>query len=461
MIDKMTNKIINSSLNCVYIVGMNHGDVSDKVKELFSATDDKHTNATSMLGDMFKSNMVYLLPEEDNPFDSNAVAVYLESQERLGYVCRFHAPIVQKHIKKGGIGCISAHLTGFNKKSQIISCQTEDIEIEDKPGISEDTGDDWYLKIPVMNRSAEERELDMARKMLYCALQEKHEWNEYLQQHIQTCERLLWIDVSCEATVLNMDIFKLMSCSPIEEVRDASQSFFRLSTDIGGDECCRRWATWFQSMFDSKDVKSITKKLKTQGKTLQDIECSLIKLSNELYSDYLENRSEFSKYLYYKNIPYQKYRRILTLLAVRHHYQTQERENSKPVITPSEQEEQSNETDSCFRFTSDYVKEQVGKLVNKYYLGQSVNLALIEIVLFDHGQLKKRNNHTSFIRTLITWGLLPNEIDIKKAARCMAAKIKSPFPANGYKAWDNVYLNDKQICMNMAECLPESMRYTR
>ena len=101
MINKMTNKIINSSLNCVYIVGMNHGDVSDKVKELFSATDDKHTNATSMLGNMFKSNMVYLLPEEDNPFDSNAVAVYLESQERLGYVCRFHAPIVQKHIKKG------------------------------------------------------------------------------------------------------------------------------------------------------------------------------------------------------------------------------------------------------------------------------------------------------------------------------------------------------------------------
>ena len=457
----MERLFINSTINNIYIVGMNHGDVSDKVKELFSATDDKHTNATSMLGNMFESDMVYLLPEEDNPFDSNAVAVYLESQERLGYVCRFHAPIVQKHIKSKGVGCISAHLTGFNKTAEIFTCQTEDIEMGDKPGISEDTDEDWYLKIPVMSRSAEEKKLDTARNMLYCALQEKHEWNEYLQQHIQTCERLLWIDVSCEATVLNMDIFRLMSCSPIEEVRDASQSFFRLSTDIGGDECCRRWATWFQSMFDSIDVKSIAKKLKSQKKTLQDIECSLIKLSNELFSDYLENRSEFSKYLYYKNIPYQKYRRILTLLAVRHHYQTQERENSKPVITPSQQEEQSNETDSCFRFTSDYVKEQVGKLVNKYYLGQSVNLALIEIVLFDHGLLIKRNKHTLFIRTLITWGLLPEGIDIKKTARGMATKMKSPFPEDGYMAWGKAYLNDKRMCRNMAECLPESMRYTR
>lgn len=457
----MERLLINSTINNIYIVGMNHGDVSDKVKELFSATDDKHINATSLLGDMFKSNMVYLLPEEDNPFDSNAVAVYLESQERLGYVCRFHAPIVQKHIKKRGVGCISAHLTGFNKTAETISCHTEDIELDEKPSLSEDTDDDWYLKIPVMSRSAEEKKLDMARKMLYCALQEKHEWNVYLQQHIKTCERLLWIDVSCEATVLNMDIFKLMSCSLIEEVREASQRFFRLSTDIGGDECCRRWAMWFQSMFDSKDVKSITKKLKTQGKTLQDIEYSLSKFSQNLFSDYLENPSEFSKYIYYKNIPYQKYKRILTLLAVRYQYQIQEKEKTKQVITPSQQKEQHNETESGFRITNDYVKEQVGKLVNKFYLGQSVNLALIEIVLFDHGQLIKRNNHTSFIRTLITWGLLPDGIDIKKTARGMATKMKSPFPTTGYMSWVDAYLNDKQMCRNMAKCLPESMRYTR
>lgn len=455
----MTNKNINTILNNIYIVGMNHGDVSDKVKELFSATDDKQ-NATSMLGNMFKSNMVYLLPEEDNPFDSNAVAVYLESQERLGYVCRYHAPIVQKHIKKRGVGCISAHLTGFNKTAEIISCHTEDIELEEKTNLSEDIEDDWYLKIPVMRRSAEERELDTARNMLYCALIERHEWNGYLQQHIQACERLLWVDVSCEATVLNMDIFKLMSCSTIEEVRDASQSFFRLSTDIGGDECCRRWAMWFQSMFDSKDVKSITKKLKTQGKTLQDIEYSLSKFSQYLFSDYLENPSEFSKYIYYKNIPYKKYRRILTLLAVRNNYLLQE-EKTRQVNAPSQQEEQPNEAESCFRFSNDYVKEQVGRLVNKFYLGQSVNLALIEIVLFDHGQLVKRNKHTLFIRNLIAWGLLSDDLDIKKTARCMAAKMKAPFPEDGYMNWGNAYLNDKRMCMNMAKCLPLSMKYIR
>ena len=72
----MNSKDIKTNINNIYIVGMNHGDVSEKVKELFSETEDKNLNATIKLGDTFKSNMVYLLPEEDNPFDSNAVAVY-------------------------------------------------------------------------------------------------------------------------------------------------------------------------------------------------------------------------------------------------------------------------------------------------------------------------------------------------------------------------------------------------
>ncbi|MBQ2214744.1 MAG: hypothetical protein II416_00485 [Prevotella sp.] len=458
----MNSKDIKTNINNIYIVGMNHGDVSEKVKELFSETEDKNLNATIKLGDTFKSNMVYLLPEEDNPFDSNAVAVYLESQERLGYVCRYHAPIVQKHIKSKGVGCISAHLIDYNKTAKLISCQTEDIEIDEKPSHSEDTDEEWYMNIPVMRRSADELKLDTVRNILYCALQEKHEWNDYLQNHIQTYERLIWLDLSKEASVLNMNIFFLMLNSPIHEVRDASQRIFRYTTDIGGEECCERWNLWLQSMFESKNVKTITKKLNGLGKTLDDIECSLRKLSRDLFSEYTENASDFSKRLYYKNIPNKKYRRILTLLAVRHNYLLQEGiDKPQEENAPSYHEELNNEIENTFRFPSEFTKEQVGKLVNKFYLGQSVNLALIEIVLFDHGQLKKRNNHTSFIRTLITWGLLPNEIDIKKAARCMAAKIKSPFPVNGYMAWDNAFLNDKQMCMNMAKCLPSSMKYIR
>jgi hypothetical protein len=56
---------------------------------------------------------------------------------------------------------------------------------------------------------------------------------------------------------------------------------------------------------------------------------------------------------------------------------------------------------------------------------------------------------------------LPDGIDIKKTARGMATKMKSPFPEDGYMAWGKAYLNDKRMCRNMAECLPESMRYTR
>lgn len=458
----MNSKDTNTNINNIYIVGMNHGDVSDKVKKLFSETDDNNLNATSKLGDTFKSNMVYLLPEEDNPFDKNAVAVYLESHERLGYVCRHYAPMVQSHIKRKGVGCISAQLSGYNKTAELISCRTEDIVLPEPLSPAQDSNEDWYLSLPVMRRTAGEIQLDTARKILYCALKEKHEWNDYLQNHIQTCERLMWLDLSQEASVLNMNIFFLMYNSPIMEVREASERFFRLLTNIGGDDCCKRWALWLHTISESKDAKSVTKKIKCQDNSIQGIDYYLRKLSGDLFLDYLDDPSVFSKRLYYMNIPNKKYRRILTLLAIRHNLLLQgETTSSKQGNTPSQHEEQPNEIDSCFRFPSEFTKEHVGKLVNKYYLGQSVNLALIEIVLFDHGQLIKRNNHTSFIRTLIAWGLLPKETDIKKTARGMAAKMKAPFPVNGYMSWDNTYLNDKQRCKSMAECLPSSMKYIR
>ncbi len=458
----MNSKDNNSNINNIYIVGMSHGDVSEKVKALFSETDDTNLNATSKLGDTFKSNMVYLLPEEDNPFDPHAVAVYLESQERLGYVCRYHAPIVQSHIKRKGVGCISARLNGFNKTAELISCHTEDMEPVENASRSEDMDEDWYLNIPVMRRSADELKLDTVRNILHCALQEKQEWSESLRNHILTYERLMWLDLSHEASILNMNIFFLMFGSPIKEICEESQRIFRYSTDIGGEECQERWALWLHSMFESNDAKSITKKLKSQEKSLHDIECALRTLSRDLYADYVEDSSDFSKRIYYQNIPSKKYRRILTLLAVRYNYLLQEGMEKKPrENAPSDHEEQAPEIESTFRFPSEFTKEQVGKLVTRFFLGQSVNLALIEIVLFDHGQLKKRNNHTSFIRSLITWGLLPDEIDIKKIARGMATKMKSPFPVNGYMAWDSAFLNDKQMCMNMAKCLPSSMKYIR
>ena len=50
--------------------------------------------------------------------------------------------------------------------------------------------------------------------------------------------------------------------------------------------------------------------------------------------------------------------------------------------------------DKCFRFNSDFVMNTVRTVVKEFYSGAYADLALIEVTLFDHGLLKKRNAGT-------------------------------------------------------------------
>lgn len=114
----------------------------------------------------------------------------------------------------------------------------------------------------------------------------------------------------------------------------------------------------------------------------------------------------------------------------------------------------------CFRFTSEFVKQHVQAIIKDFYLNKPVNLAIIERTLYDHNILHKSNNHTSFICALMDWGILPEDIDIRKVANGMATKFKS-FPQKGYKQWNDDHLNDRTLCNNIGKKLPESMKYNR
>lgn len=114
----------------------------------------------------------------------------------------------------------------------------------------------------------------------------------------------------------------------------------------------------------------------------------------------------------------------------------------------------------CFKFPNVFVRQQVEAIVKDFYLGQNVNLAMIEVALYDHGQLKKRNEHTAFVRALKDWGILSTNVNIAKAANGMATKFKS-FPLEGYKKWDNNLLNERNLCANIGNRLPVSMKYNR
>lgn len=116
--------------------------------------------------------------------------------------------------------------------------------------------------------------------------------------------------------------------------------------------------------------------------------------------------------------------------------------------------------EECFRFPSVFVKQQVALIVKDFYLNKPVNLALIEVALFDHGQLHQPNSHKNFVQALIDWGILSDDIDIKKTTNGMASKFRK-LPSVGYKQWDNNHLIDRASCTNIGKKLPESMKYNR
>ena len=116
----------------------------------------------------------------------------------------------------------------------------------------------------------------------------------------------------------------------------------------------------------------------------------------------------------------------------------------------------------CFVHANDYVKEQVRIIVSEFYLGLDANLALIEIVLYDHGQLHKRNKHTDFVKALMAWGGLPIECEttIRRMANNIADKVRN-LPRNGYEEWEDRYQNDKNTCVRIGQKLDTTMPYSR
>lgn len=115
----------------------------------------------------------------------------------------------------------------------------------------------------------------------------------------------------------------------------------------------------------------------------------------------------------------------------------------------------------CFRFPSEFTREKVKSVVDMYYQDSYANLALIEIALYDHGQLKKRNAHKPFVETLVAWGIL--DVENEEAMKLMLNGIKNKYthlPKDGsYLDWGAELQNDKNTCISIGNELGCTMPY--
>ncbi len=114
----------------------------------------------------------------------------------------------------------------------------------------------------------------------------------------------------------------------------------------------------------------------------------------------------------------------------------------------------------CFRFTSDYVKEKVATLVKEYCVS-SADLALIEITLYYHGVLYKRNAHKAFVKALVAWEILKaaNDDELTAIVNRVKDKYSSLPKEGGYKGWYERFQNDKETCINIGQELGDTMPY--
>lgn len=116
--------------------------------------------------------------------------------------------------------------------------------------------------------------------------------------------------------------------------------------------------------------------------------------------------------------------------------------------------------EKCFKFSSDYVKRSVGALVADFYHGNYANLALIEITLFHHLQLKRRNSHKLFVMALAAWGIITiaNDEEFKLIVMGVSDKYRR-MPEEGYQEWDDNHKTDRLTCERMGKKLGATMPY--
>lgn len=119
-----------------------------------------------------------------------------------------------------------------------------------------------------------------------------------------------------------------------------------------------------------------------------------------------------------------------------------------------------SEVAKSFRFQSDFVKNKVADVIRDFYKGSYANLALIEITLYDHKQLVKRNHHKAFVKALVAWNLIEmaDEEELKKIVSAVTDK-HNRMPKEGYQKWDNNFADDKSFCEKIGRELGDSMPY--
>lgn len=439
----------------IVIVGSRYGELADEMSLLYKMKDPiEMKDIRNALGDV----IVYLSPAK-GLVDKQAVSVYTESSRRLGYVwmCQshnIHAWMVENHQEYLGV-----RIKEVNTVANVLIAETlSPINLPKRKRCSTDIDYSWASNLPMLVPSIKIESLHMSIFLLNQALEEEQEWSDLLKLRIDNLLISLPLELSAYSNEACMELYLKMRASKIDEVRRQADYVLYSLVHRGSKEHINGWLeNWLPDVFNNAAESDLLGMFEAANYTLERVEDLLHQAPEHLFHLFKVNRTKFAFTLYYASLPEELYNRLMTLLAV---HELMLQKSGKGTDAPKAAKAADPSVSKIVRFPNDFTKQCFMKVVHDFYLGDAVNLALIEVVLFDHSQLMKRSKHTAFLNLLITWGILPKTLDVKKTANGMSQKLNS-LPKEAYLDWGNNYASEREYCKKIGADLPESMRYGR
>ena len=447
----MVNK--ESIADEIFIVGSRYGELAEEITPLYHKEKPVGIkDITRALGD----NEVYLKPVP-NKHDEYAVAVFNQDMKRIGFVWMYQAPTIRYWMETNKQGYLKARITDVNPVANVLMAESvKPLDVPMIPRCCHNIDERWASNLPDVLRSISDQSLELGLFLLRDELSEATQWSKHLEMRIDNLLKSIPLDLSAYRHNDFMEVFNMMRQSQIKEVR--AQSDWLLNTLVyrGSREHVSWWTEeWLPAFFKEITEGDLLDLFEAAHYTLEMVEDILDGAPEHLFYLYKVNRPRFVNRLYYYALPQHIYNRLLTLLAVRE-AMMKKRGGAGPKGTAP------TATPNCFKFNNDFIKGKVKVLLKDYYNGAHADLALMEITLYDHGQLTKRNSHTAFLRTLAAWGcieLLDDET-LKQMVKGIIDKFRR-LPDSGYKEWGQEFLNDRNTCSEMGKRLGDTMPYNR
>ncbi len=444
------NELKELVMDELIITGGRHGDMPDCLTAPFA--DGDLVNADDIRS-RIGCEIVYL-KRTHNDHDQYAIGVYTSSKKRLGFLWVNQSYAMYEWMLSHKVERVRARICRVSTRyGFMISKPVIPMKLTIRPSENVFLNMDWGMNVPKVQHCRMVDELNISMMMLEDALAENDAWNEELKMLIEDVIEHLPYDLSTLNVIRSVRLYVMMKDSQIREVRHESDRLLYAIIHRGSPEKMSWWLnSCLTQYFNDAREGSLLRMFECANFRLEQVEELLHQAPQQLYHYYLGDKDHFATHLLYSSLPYELYARLLTLIAV-WEMMTQDQ--------PHRSNKAQKDKDDCIKFPSEFTKQKLKTIFDRHYQDSYANLALIEITLYDHGQLWKRNAHKTFVKALMAWGLLYVKND--KVMKQMIDGIKNKYTHlpkdGGYLDWGSELKSDQNTCISIAKELGDTMPY--